>query len=184
MIPVGLADQYHDPRGIWAVMGPLIGWSFVGVGLYAARRPASRSFGVLMVVTGFAWFVGVLTLIDEPLILWLGLPLGSIWLALVAYGLLAFPSGRLDSTADRVVAGTLLVGIIFIWIPLLLLTPDPGRCSSAATAPPTRWRSPMLNPSGEVLVWARVGLLVAGFGAMCVLLGRRWWRARRPSAAR
>ena len=177
VIPVGLADEFHDPRGIWAVMGPLIGWSFVGVGLYAARRPPSRSFGVLMVVTGFAWFIGVLALIDEPLIVYLGLPIGSIWLALVAYGLLAFPSGRLASTADRVVAGILLVGIIFIWIPLLLLTPDPGTLFDCSECPTNPLAVIDAQAAGEVLVWVRVGMLVAGFGAMCVILGRRWWRA-------
>ena len=178
VIPVGLADKFHDPRGIWAVMGPLIGWSFVGVGLYAARRPPSRRFGVLMVVTGFAWFVSVLTLIDEPLIVWLGLPLGSVWLALVAYGLLAFSSGRLESTADRIVAAALLVGIIFIWIPLLLLAPDLGTLFECDECPSNPLAVTEAQGAAEVLVWTRVGLLVAGFGAMCVLLGRRWWRAQ------
>jgi hypothetical protein len=52
VIPVGITTELAEPRGIWGVFGPLIGWSFIGAGLYAARRPPSRRFGVLLVITG------------------------------------------------------------------------------------------------------------------------------------
>jgi signal transduction histidine kinase len=177
MIPVGLADKYTEPRGLWAVFGPLILWSFIGVGLYAAQRPRSRRFGVLMVLTGFAWFVSVVTLLDNALITYLGLPLGSIWLALVAYSLLAFSTGRLDSAADRVVAGILLVALLFIWFPTLLLDPELRLIFECTECPENPLAIADAHSIAEALVWSRVGLLVAGFGAMCVLLGRRWQQA-------
>jgi signal transduction histidine kinase len=179
IIPIGLADKYTEPHGLWAIFGPLILWSFIGVGLYAARRPGSRRFGVLMVATGFAWFVGILGLIDNDWVTYLGLPLGSIWLALVAYALLAYPSGRLESTADRVVAGVLLVALIFIWFPTLLLTPELRRIFECTECPSNPAAVVDAYWAAEALVWARVGLLVVGFGAMCVLLGRHWSRATR-----
>jgi signal transduction histidine kinase len=177
VIPVGLADEFHEPRGIWAVAGPLIGWSFVGVGLYATMRPPNRSFGVLMVVTGFAWFVAVLALIDTPLVVSLGVPLGSIWLALVAYALLAFPSGRLHSTADWVVVACLAVAFVFVWIPVLLLTPDIGRLFDCDTCPSNPLAVADVQAAGDALIWVRVVLLVAAFALMCFLLGLRWRRA-------
>jgi hypothetical protein len=64
LIPIGLSSDDVEPRGIWAVFGPLIGWSFIGAGLYAVARPPSRRFGELMVATGFLWFLGALSLLD------------------------------------------------------------------------------------------------------------------------
>jgi signal transduction histidine kinase len=173
-IPVGLADELHEPRGIWAVAGPLIGWSFVGVGLYAMLRTPTRSFGGLLVAIGFAWMVAVLTIVDVPLITSLSWPVGSAWLALVVYALLAFPSGRLASGTDRIVAWGLAVVFVLVWIPVLLVTPDMGRlfgCDGCLENPlaVADW-----NAASDTLVWLRLGLLVAGFAAVCVLLARRW----------
>ncbi|HYH88456.1 MAG TPA: hypothetical protein VEX67_04440, partial [Solirubrobacteraceae bacterium] len=50
------SEHFADPA-VWAVFAPLVGWSFVGTGLYAwQRRPDSR-FGLLMTLVGFAWFL-------------------------------------------------------------------------------------------------------------------------------
>jgi hypothetical protein len=38
VIPVGINTELAEPRGIWAVFGPLIGWSFIGGG---CTRPAA-----------------------------------------------------------------------------------------------------------------------------------------------
>ena len=51
------SEHFADP-GVWAVFGPVVGWSFVGTGLYAWRRRPESRFGLLMVLVGFAWFLG------------------------------------------------------------------------------------------------------------------------------
>src|SRR5688572_30910156 len=84
LIPVGLATDHVQPRGVWAVFGPLIGWSFIGAGLYAVARPPSHRFGKLLVATGFLWFLSGLSLVDEPLVWALGLPLGLLWAGTLA----------------------------------------------------------------------------------------------------
>ena len=33
-----LSSDHLDSKEIWAVFGPLVGWSFVGTGLYARRE--------------------------------------------------------------------------------------------------------------------------------------------------
>ena len=86
---------------IWAVFGPLIGWSFIGAGLFAWLRPPSRRFGALLLITGFTWFLGALTLVDQPLVWTLGLPVGSLWLAVLVQALVSFPGGRRPPAAPR-----------------------------------------------------------------------------------
>jgi signal transduction histidine kinase len=104
------SDHFAD-RAVWAVFGPVVGWSFVGTGLYAwKRRPESR-FGLLMTLLGFAWFLAPLGAADDPLLFTLGIVLGSLWGPLLGQVLLSFPSGRLASGRQRalIVAAYLLV---------------------------------------------------------------------------
>jgi peptidoglycan/LPS O-acetylase OafA/YrhL len=59
------ASDHQDAKVVWAIFGPVIGWSFIGVGLYAwRRRPESRT-GALMVLLGFAWFLSGLNFADS-----------------------------------------------------------------------------------------------------------------------
>jgi hypothetical protein len=46
-----------------------------------------------------------LGLIDDPHLRALGIPVGSLWIAVLMQALLSFPSGRLESRATRVIAG-------------------------------------------------------------------------------
>ena len=94
------SDHFADPT-VWAVFGPLVGWSFVGTGLYAThRRPDSR-FGLLMTLVGFAWFLGPLIASDSPVLFTAGILLGALWGPIFGHVLLSFPTGRL-ADAGRV----------------------------------------------------------------------------------
>jgi peptidoglycan/LPS O-acetylase OafA/YrhL len=63
-----LASDHQEAKVVWALFAPLVGWSFIGTGLYAARRwPESRT-GALMVLLGFAWFLFTLQAADSPLV--------------------------------------------------------------------------------------------------------------------
>jgi hypothetical protein len=88
-------------RGTWAIFGPLVGWSFVGTGIYAwLRRPESR-FGALMTLLGFTWFFTPLATADNPVAFALGLLLGALWGPVLAHVLLSFPTGRLQTRGQR-----------------------------------------------------------------------------------
>src|SRR4051794_41197530 len=53
-----LASHHEDQKAIAAILGPLIGLSFIGTGAFAWwRRPLNR-FGLLMTAVGFAWVIG------------------------------------------------------------------------------------------------------------------------------
>jgi signal transduction histidine kinase len=110
VIAIVLTSDLRDASTAWAVFGPVVGWSFVGTGLYAwRRRPESRT-GALMVAFGFAWFLSVLHLSGSPLLNTLGYILGGLWGGLFLHLVMAFPSGRLTSRLDRtlVAAGYLI----------------------------------------------------------------------------
>jgi signal transduction histidine kinase len=178
VIPVGAGSELAEPRGIWAVFGPLIGWSFIGAGLYAARRPPSRRFGVLLVIVGFTWFLGALGLIDEPLPWALGIPVGSIWIAVLAQALLAFPSGRLESRAARVIAAGFYVAFVGIWSVLLLLTHDIAGVVGCDECPRDNPLALADNEqAADAVIAVNQALFVVIFGALCVLLWRRWRHA-------
>ena len=51
-----LSSGHVDDRGFVAGLGLLVGWSFIGTGLFAWwRRPGNRT-GLLMAAAGLAWF--------------------------------------------------------------------------------------------------------------------------------
>lgn len=51
-----LASDHVDDRGFTAALGLLVGWSFIGTGLFAWRRRPDNRTGALMAAVGFAWF--------------------------------------------------------------------------------------------------------------------------------
>jgi len=72
-IAIILASGHESNRGTWAVFGAVLGFSFIGTGLYAWwRRPENHS-GALMTWVGFAWFLAPLTFSDNEVIFAVGL---------------------------------------------------------------------------------------------------------------
>ena len=104
------ASDHQDSKAVWAVFGPVVGWSFIGVGLYAwRRRPESRT-GALMVLLGFAWFLSALAFANSRLLYSAAFVIGGLWGGVFLHLVMAFPSGRLAAGRDRalVVAGYLV----------------------------------------------------------------------------
>ena len=101
VIAVLLTSDREDASVAWAVLGPIVVWSFVGTGLYATyRRPESR-VGVLMVALGFAWCVAAISLANSAVAFSLGLVAGGLWGGVFLHLLVSFPTGRLSAGADR-----------------------------------------------------------------------------------
>ena len=61
-----LSSDHLADRTVWAVFGPLVGWCFIGTGVYAQRRRPESRAGTLMVVLGFAWFSSAIGTTDAP----------------------------------------------------------------------------------------------------------------------
>ena len=85
------------------MLGLVLGWSFIGSGLFAwSRRPSNRT-GPLMVAVGFVWFLGALSATNSSVLYTLGMAVAALPLATFIHLLLAFPSGRLESKAERAI---------------------------------------------------------------------------------
>jgi hypothetical protein len=100
-----VTSDYVDTPGVWAAGVLLAGWGFIGVGLYAWGRRPDNGVGLLMTATGFAWLVAAAGFSDLPLVFTLAQLLGTVFFAVVLHLLLAFPSGRLQSVAERRLVG-------------------------------------------------------------------------------
>src|SRR5688500_17246796 len=95
------ANAQRDSLTVEKALQVLVGWSFVGCGVFLwSRRPANR-LGLLMTTVGMVWLLGrTMTLSAEPVVYTAGIWLTDLWgVAFVAF-LLAFPTGRLTSRAD------------------------------------------------------------------------------------
>ena len=96
-----LSSDHLENRTVWAVFGPLVGWCFIGTGLYARRRRPESRTGTLLVVLGFAWFTNAIGTTDVALLYTLGLISGGLWGAVYLHLVLSFPSGRLSPGWER-----------------------------------------------------------------------------------
>ena len=80
-----------------------VGWTFIACGLVASSRPADSRTGVLLTLTGFAWFAGNFA----------G-PLVYLYRGPLVHCVLAYPSGRIRS---RVAGVAVAVGYIAALVP-------------------------------------------------------------------
>jgi signal transduction histidine kinase len=154
------------------LLDALAGLSLIGGGLLALdRRPGNR-IGPLMLGAGVTWFCGNWSNLGWPLLIPLLYLAGSLGTPFIAHFVLAYPTGRLGTAAERVAVAVtylVLVGAALGYV----LTFDPR--SVGCTCP----RTPVLWPSrtaadlfGTVSDWAGV-VLVPAFLAVLWLRWRR-----------
>src|SRR5206468_6926961 len=100
-IVVVAGSDHESSKASTLILGPFVGWSFIGVGLFAWwRRPENR-VGALMTTVGFTFFLGALSDANESVVYGFGLLVGALWAAVIVHMLLAFPSGRLEGRWPR-----------------------------------------------------------------------------------
>jgi len=114
-----VSDHPEDPVEI-ALLKLLVGWAFLYVGLFVwLRRPENR-MGMLLTAVGLVWFLPGLADANSSLFATAGLLLSNIGVP-VSFGLIAFPTGRIERRLDRGVvlaawvwatAGTLAVTLL------------------------------------------------------------------------
>src|SRR4051794_41138112 len=179
LVPL-LDTEASAGRGPYAspVFVLVIGWAFIGAGLFTSlHRPGNR-IGPLMVAVGFAWFVSSLIGCDIAVLHTASLFGGLLWSALVIHMVLAFPSGHLQTWEERgVVLGAYAVATVLQAPPLLF----------AATAGLTCGRCPrnlaLIEPAPAVagaLFTLQLVVATGVVGAGCAVLLRRWRHATPP----
>jgi len=173
-VAVVLASDREDAEVAWAVLGPIVIWSFVGTGLYASRvRPDSRT-GELMVLLGFAWCVPALSFANPPLVYTFSLIAGGLWGGVFLQLLMTFPSGRIASGRDRaiVLAGYLIFTVA--GVPALLFA---GQRELSCDDCPDNLLLVRQDPDlADVGFGLQSALYVALLVVVLVRLGLRWGR--------
>jgi signal transduction histidine kinase len=165
--PGWLAAQKAD-----LILGPVLS------GIYwLRRRPASR-FGPVMIAVGFSTVPYILQSSATPWLFSVGVAWeGPLFLATLAL-ILAFPSGRLDGRAERLILGAGVVGVVVPIVVVCLLSPQisPGAaiasCGGACPA-----NALLVSPHPGAADWfARAGgiSIVVVDLATLVLIGWRF----------
>ena len=175
-----LTSDFAPLPGVFETLGLIIGWGFVGVGLFAwARRPDNR-VGMLMTATGFAWLVAGLGLSDVGLLFALGNAFGAVYFATAIHMLLSAPTGRLQTAGERrlVAIAYVVTGLV---VPLLNLFVVPARDYDCTDCP----ENVLLISSNFETAVEVVGLVVNLIGLLLVVftlvsLIQRWRRASAP----
>ena len=177
VVVVLLTSDREDADLAWAVLGPIVVWSFVGTGLYAThRRPGSR-VGLLMVALGFAWCVAAISLANSALAFSLGLVAGGLWGGVFLHLLVSFPTGRLPPGTDRkiVLAG---YGLFTLGaIPALFFSgPEELACEDC---PKNLWLVETNAGLANALTMIQTALYLVLLLVVVVRLWRRWRHADR-----
>jgi signal transduction histidine kinase len=171
--------EFASDRGIWIAASLVIGPGFVGVGLFAWYRSPDNRTGMLMVATGFAWYLSLLEHTEPPLLFSIGFLLSNLYVAPAVHLLLAYPSGRLGSGVDRaLVACTYLICSVG-FVPISLSV-DPEVLGWCFGCPENLFLVDPRTSFGEAWLDA---LSVAGVVvplAVAVRLFQRWRGASRP----
>jgi signal transduction histidine kinase len=111
-------------RDLIAIFGPLIGAAFIGTGLLAWLRRPESAFGALMVAVGFSYCLSGLIVTTDSWPFIIGLALIALPYAILFHVLLAFPSGRLQSGGERLLAGAAyFVATVGWWACMVLEDP-------------------------------------------------------------
>lgn len=156
------------------LLDAMVGLTFFGAGIVALdRRPGNR-IGPLMIGYAVTWFFGNWGNLQVPILPTLGLIGGTLGTPLLAHIALAYPSGRLRTTFERVVLGAIYATSLATSI-MLVLTWDPR----AFGCPGCPW-APAAFPSREAFdlaMWMnnRPGIVLIPLFLAAIAL--RWRRA-------
>ena len=168
-----LASDHVDDRGINAVLGLVVGWSFAFTGLLAWwRRPTNRT-GLLMLAAAFAWFAQELDTANGDLLYTVGIACDALFPAVVGHLALAFPSGRLQTRAERLVIAAGYFSTTVLQLPSLLFEDVSGEPRNLLVVHADQTLSDRL----DLLQFAAA---IAIIGTSLALMARRFRRASPP----
>jgi signal transduction histidine kinase len=116
-----VATLRPDESDLVYPLGLSIGWAFVGSGLLVRGAGAGDRLGSVLVLTGIAFFAGGLQLSGDAVLFTFGTLADSWFLLGIAYLLLSFPAGHLETRFERrlFACGLFLVtGWQLLWLTL------------------------------------------------------------------
>lgn len=158
---------------VWAVADLVPGLAFLVCGQIAWQRRPGNRVGPLMVAIGFAWYVGTYGAIAEPAITETAHVFQGYYDALLAWLILAYPSGRLATRPSRAVVGAFF-GVLAVRtmfrIAIIRPTTEYGDLTNPAIA--DRYVSDVtLRANGDAVFSTIIAILAI---AVVVLVIDRW----------
>jgi signal transduction histidine kinase len=156
--------------------------ALLGVGLYAWHRDDESRFGQILFATGVCWFFVTLSNSDSSLLYSVGRIAGWVFEVLLAYALLSYPTGRLESRSARrvVVAGAFLIALLYVpTIPLTDQFPLPAPFTSCTSDCPQNFFLASTEPAfvPDLVKPVRDLLAMAIYLAIVVIIAGRLRRA-------
>jgi signal transduction histidine kinase len=157
----------------------------IAVGLYAWRDGTHARFGILLVLAGGAWFLAALSSSSNEALYSIGRVAGWAVEAGLIYLILAFPSGRLTTRIDRLLAGAAAALVAVLFLPTAFITetyPTPSQFATCtAECPANAFMLLGSEPAflDDVVVPLRELLVAAIFLGVVVRLAGRIRRATR-----
>jgi signal transduction histidine kinase len=108
-----LSSDHVGAQAFTAGLMLFVGWSWIGVGLFAWWRRPDNRFGVLMTAVGFAFFLMALTAADARWLFTVGVILSSLYASVFVQMLLSYPDGRITEPGlRRLVAAAYVLAIV------------------------------------------------------------------------
>jgi signal transduction histidine kinase len=142
------AASNHAPHPLGhAALTVVVCLSFVGTGLLALRRPPYLRFGLLLAAVGLSSLLGALHDANGTALYTIGVLTANLVFAVLVHALLAFPSGRLRTRRNRLLALAAYLNVLGLQALAVLFDPL------------TRWHSG--HPPNGVLVDAQPALSTA-----------------------
>jgi signal transduction histidine kinase len=165
-----LSSDHAENKGVNAVLVLLIGWSFIGTGLFAWYQRPSNRIGALMTAVGFTWFLSMLSFANLPGLFIAGAILGSLPIGILIHMVLSFPSGRVEGRLAKIlVVATYIVTVVYLPLPWLFAdTTQESICDGECPA------NPILVADDESVANVLFGVANA---AGVVILGWTVWLA-------
>ena len=119
---LALSNPAAADRVTVAVVSVLLVSIPVGVGIYAWEREPRNRFGALLVASGFLWGITSLSASDSDVLYSIGRV--SLWAAEAGllYTMLAFPTGRLSSRAERAVVLAICLLVLTLYLPTAFIS--------------------------------------------------------------
>jgi signal transduction histidine kinase len=172
-----LSSDHETDKAFQVVAGAVVAPSFMGTGLFAWwRRPHNRT-GLLMYAVGAAFLLSALKEANEPALFAFGLIVANLFVAVLGHLLVAFPTGRLQTRAER-----RLVGALYGATAVLGLAPVLFKRVCGCTTPEPRNVLLIANHPGVATAAEAIAafVLIASAAGIAVLLVRRWRAASGP----
>ena len=151
----------------------------IGVGLYAWSQPSSARFGRNLTLTGFVYFLAMLSSSSNEVVHGIGRLAGwavEVW---ITYLVLSFPSGRLPGRPDRLIVAGGVAVVAFLYVPTVLFVdafPTPSQWASCVTECPANPFQVTSSEPAFVEAWVRPGrelITIALFVAATLRLAMR-----------